>query len=88
MRASSNDASTKTPPFGVPVRYALEFRAAPQAPNCIGGSGGRMLYAPQWGVWGAKPPNGGFGGRSPPAIFFGLKFAFAKIKNEFCEGIC
>ena len=63
MIASSNAANTKTPPFGVPVRYALEFRTAPQAPNCIGGSGGRMLYAPQWGVWGVR-------GAKPPGDFF------------------
>ena len=70
MIARNNAASTITSTFNIPVRYDQELRTAPQAPNCIGGSGGRMLYAPQWGVWGAKPPNGGFGGRSPPALFF------------------
>ena len=44
MMARNNAASTIT----VPVRYDQELRTAPQAPNCIGG----------------------FGGRSPPALFF------------------
>ena len=56
MMARNNAASTITSSFNIPVRYDQELRTAPQAPNCIGGSGGRMLYAPQWGVRGAKPP--------------------------------
>ena len=60
MMARNGAASTITSTFKIQVRYDLELRTAPQAPNCIGGSGGRMLYAPQWGVWGAKPLNGGF----------------------------
>ena len=60
MMARNNAASTITSTFNIPVRYDQELRTAPQAPNCIGGSGGRMLYAPQWGVRGAKPPGAFF----------------------------
>ena len=51
MMARNSAASTITSTFKIQVRYDLELRTAPQAPNCIGGSGG-------------------FGGQSPPALFF------------------
>ena len=51
MMARNGAASTITSTLKIQVRYDLELRTAPQAPNCIGGSGG-------------------FGGQSPPALFF------------------
>ena len=44
MMARNNAASTITSTFNIPVRYDQELRTAPQAPNCIGGSGGRFFF--------------------------------------------
>ena len=60
MMARNGAASTITSTFKIQVRYDLELRTAPQAPNCIGGSGGQ------------SPPMGGSGGEAPRRFFFGV----------------